>query len=162
MYITTSNTESNIPLICIRLKSNWWRVDKGVRILFRCVSDMRKSGDAEECTMNEKYYAERFFWHHEFAYQHRYGYCFEAHEAVTEDGYILQLHRVFKPSAGPLIPVILQHGLFQCSGIFLVNERDSLAFYLAERGYLFTDRSNVLGTMSGLEIIAEFTLSTPR
>jgi len=109
-----------------RLFSNWWRFDRLIVNSFKLMWTLIKRMDSskEACVMDERYYAER------------YGFCFEKHEVVTEDGFILQIHRVFKPSINSsTIPIIIQHGLFQCSGIFLINEQDSLAFYLAERGY---------------------------
>lgn len=45
------------------------------------------------------------------------------------------MHRVFKSSSSLGEPILLQHGLFQSSGIFLTNENDSLAFVLANEGY---------------------------
>jgi lysosomal acid lipase/cholesteryl ester hydrolase len=68
---------------------------------------------------------------------YRYGFIFEEHTIVTEDHFILRMHRIYKEgeqSKPTFSPVIVQHGLFQSSGIFVLNEEDSLAFYLAEQG----------------------------
>jgi len=131
-----------VLLVCALIQnynlfSNWWRLDKFVINSLKLLRTLTKRADpsSETFVLDEKYYVER------------YGYCFERHEVVTEDGFILELHRVFKPMTSPpsspsissssssLIPVILQHGLFQSSGIFLSNEKDSLAFVLADGGY---------------------------
>lgn len=77
---------------------------------------------------------------------------------VTQDGFILQLQHVFKAQKGPntdpqsdsnkLYPVIMCHGLMQCSSVFVVNEDDSLAFYLAEQGFEYSSFiSPLLGTL---------------
>jgi len=62
--------------------------------------------------------------------------CEERH-TITRDGFILTLQRVRKPGI-PVHelkdPVLLVHGLFQCSGVFICDESQSLAFYLADRG----------------------------
>jgi len=58
---------------------------------------------------------------------------------TTEDGWVLVLERIYKPEHKNVkhrTPIILQHGLFQSSGIFVVaNNENALAFYLAGRGY---------------------------
>jgi hypothetical protein len=104
------------------LRNNWWRLDKAIRSAYDIVTLPTRAQDEEEIVMNERYYAER------------YGYTFEEHNVATKDGHILRMHRVYKPNS-EMKPVILQHGLFQCSGIFMMNEKDSLAFYLAEKGF---------------------------
>lgn len=71
----------------------------------------------------------------------KYGYPVEQHKVTTEDGYILELHRIphglnnanetNKPA------VLLQHGLL-CSSADWVNNggpESSLGFLLADRGY---------------------------
>ncbi|XP_071131968.1 gastric triacylglycerol lipase-like [Mytilus edulis] len=67
------------------------------------------------------------------------GYPFEEHSVVTEDGYILGLHRIPpKHSSGnngrnPV--VLLQHGLLCCSASWVDNlASQSLGFMLADRG----------------------------
>ncbi|KAI5634273.1 alpha/beta-hydrolase lipase region domain-containing protein [Phthorimaea operculella] len=60
------------------------------------------------------------------------GFPFERHFVTTEDGYILQLHRI--PGKGPV--VFLNHGILLSSVDFVVGGANgSLAFYLARRGY---------------------------
>jgi len=56
---------------------------------------------------------------------------------VTKDGFILVMHRIRSKNRDhrPMKPIILQHGLFQSSGIFVANEKESLAFYLADLRY---------------------------
>jgi pimeloyl-ACP methyl ester carboxylesterase len=71
----------------------------------------------------------------------KFGYDVEEHVVKTDDGYLLHVERISKKDQkkklkvrGP--PIILQHGLFQSSGIFVVaNKKSSLAFYLVDQGY---------------------------
>ncbi|XP_030761034.1 lipase 3-like [Sitophilus oryzae] len=71
-----------------------------------------------------------------------YGYPFEEHEAVSEDGYILSLHRIPRSKSTDKIrklrrPVALfQHGLLASSDAFLFKgpEHD-LPYLLADAGY---------------------------
>ncbi len=62
----------------------------------------------------------------------RNGYQCEVHEVFTEDGYILALHRI--PSGlksdnnkdkSHKIPVIIQHGNFQSSADWMLNDREN-------------------------------------
>ncbi|XP_003743442.2 gastric triacylglycerol lipase [Galendromus occidentalis] len=68
-----------------------------------------------------------------------HGMTLESVDAVTADGWVLQLHRVrnmktFKKSLSA--PVLLSHGCACSSVDFMVNPRnESLAFMLADRGY---------------------------
>lgn len=72
-----------------------------------------------------------------------WGYKAEIHEAITEDGYILTLHRIphgkgadaaDKPVKRPV--VFLQHGLLCSSSNWVTNlPAQSLAFILADAGY---------------------------
>lgn len=55
----------------------------------------------------------------------------ETHTVQTEDGYILQLHRI--PGTGR--PVLLQHGMMCNSACWLTSGRDSLAYVLAMAGF---------------------------
>lgn len=55
----------------------------------------------------------------------------ETHSVRTDDGYILQLHRI----PGPGRPVLLQHGMMCNSACWLTSGRDSLAYILASAGY---------------------------
>ncbi|KAI9254040.1 Alpha/Beta hydrolase protein [Sporodiniella umbellata] len=79
----------------------------------------------EMITSNEAYYA------------NKWGYESEKHEVITEDGYIIVMHRIYKKSTNPRgrKPVLIGHGLFQCSGAFVLNEETSLAFTLINEGY---------------------------
>ncbi|KAF1805301.1 Alpha/Beta hydrolase protein [Mucor lusitanicus] len=78
----------------------------------------------ELLTQDETYYAERW------------GYTSEMHEVVTQDGYILKMYRIYKKGSIPRgKPVLIGHGLFQCSGAFVLNEQRSLAFALIDQGY---------------------------
>lgn len=68
------------------------------------------------------------------------GYPSEIHEAVTEDGYILQLHRIphginnERHSNKPVVLFI--PGLFCNSLIYLINQRDKgLPYILADKDY---------------------------
>ncbi|XP_019881620.1 gastric triacylglycerol lipase [Aethina tumida] len=74
------------------------------------------------------------------------GYTCEIHEIHTTDGYILEIHRippkVHKPN---LKPVLLAHGLLFSSSMYVINGRNSFAFYLADLGYdvwMFNHRGN--------------------
>ena len=71
------------------------------------------------------------------------GYPIEIHQVTTEDGYILQLHRipnsirrkVSQPS-GQRKVVYLQHGMMSSDHIWIINPTDkALAYILADRGY---------------------------
>ncbi|XP_016839047.1 lipase 3 isoform X2 [Nasonia vitripennis] len=61
------------------------------------------------------------------------GYPAEAHVVLTDDGYLLTMHRI-PSAAGPA--VFLQHGLLASSSDWVIAGRGkALAFILAERGY---------------------------
>lgn len=66
-----------------------------------------------------------------------YGYECETHKVVTQDGYILTVHRVLAKHVlkSKFPPVLLQHGMFQTSGTFVGSGNSSLAFYLADNGF---------------------------
>jgi len=75
-------------------------------------------------------------------YAKQLGYDVEEHVVKTDDGFFLLVERVSKKSLttkkkkvrGP--PIILQHGLFQSSGIFVISHvKSSLAFFLVDQGY---------------------------
>ena len=61
------------------------------------------------------------------------GYPAEAHDVVTQDGYILTVHRLPNPNK----PVVfLQHGLLDASSSFVINfQNQSLGFVLWDAGY---------------------------
>ncbi|CAO3600660.1 unnamed protein product [Absidia cylindrospora] len=82
----------------------------------------------EEITQDETYYARRW------------GYDCQQYNARTKDGYILKMYRFSTQvknldSDSPRKPVLIGHGLFQCSGDFVLNEKESLVFTLADQGY---------------------------
>lgn len=70
----------------------------------------------------------------------KYGYPIEVHEVTTEDGYILQLHRIpygreCGPAAGKKV-IWLQHGLLCDSSNYVVaGVNKSLAYLLADKCY---------------------------
>ena len=63
------------------------------------------------------------------------GIPFEASAVVTEDGHILQMHRL--PRKNPRgFPVLILHGLLQASDYFLLDSRNqSLPFVLWDAGF---------------------------
>eukprot|EP00004_Rigifila_ramosa_P015530 TRINITY_DN3611_c0_g1_i1.p1 TRINITY_DN3611_c0_g1~~TRINITY_DN3611_c0_g1_i1.p1 ORF type:complete len:439 (-),score=98.07 TRINITY_DN3611_c0_g1_i1:73-1359(-) len=69
-----------------------------------------------------------------------HGYECEFHKVVTADGYILTLQRLVNPQSRPSLSeprpaVLLQHGLMQCSAVFVMNGDQSLGFTLLESGF---------------------------
>ncbi|CAL1684025.1 unnamed protein product [Lasius platythorax] len=64
----------------------------------------------------------------------RAGYPAEAHVIMTEDGYLLTLHRI--PGGNGSLPVLLQHGLLGCSADWaLLGKGKALVYLLADQGY---------------------------
>lgn len=65
------------------------------------------------------------------------GYNGEAHQMVTEDGYILKIHRVFPKHTHNLrkFPVFLMHSAFSNSLYYLNTPNISLGFFFADEGY---------------------------
>ncbi|KZC09174.1 Lipase 3, partial [Dufourea novaeangliae] len=68
------------------------------------------------------------------------GYFAETHEVVTEDGYILQMHRIMgsrkSPRADNKPAVLVVHGLLDCSAGWVVAiPEKSLGYILADWGY---------------------------
>ncbi|XP_043473344.1 lipase 3-like isoform X2 [Leptopilina heterotoma] len=62
------------------------------------------------------------------------GYPAEAHVVITEDGYLLTIHRIPAPEGST--PVFLQHGFLGSSADWvLTGKGKSLAFILADLGY---------------------------
>jgi pimeloyl-ACP methyl ester carboxylesterase len=63
------------------------------------------------------------------------GYPLETHYIVTEDGYILTAWRI-KKNVTQKHPVMLQHGLLDCSFSWIINvENQALPYILADAGY---------------------------
>ncbi|XP_055380441.1 lipase 1-like [Condylostylus longicornis] len=63
----------------------------------------------------------------------KYNYPAEIHDVLTEDGYILEVHRIANPGK---TPVYLQHGFVSSSGEFvLYGSKTSAAFLLHDAGY---------------------------
>ena len=61
------------------------------------------------------------------------GYPAEEHTVVTQDGYILTVHRIPNPNKPA---VFLQHGLLDASSTWVMNFADqSLGFILHDAGY---------------------------
>lgn len=57
----------------------------------------------------------------------KYGYPAEVHQVITEDGYILTMHRIphgKNSSGGPRPVAFVQHGLFSSSADWLLNRVD--------------------------------------
>ncbi|KAK4026337.1 hypothetical protein OUZ56_015343 [Daphnia magna] len=65
------------------------------------------------------------------------GYPVETRHVATDDGYILELHRIPpQSSTGPKSVVLLMHGVLESSGTWLVNPSSrSLAMLLASQSY---------------------------
>lgn len=69
------------------------------------------------------------------------GFNFENHTVITEDGYILEMHRLFSNFSKPMPknytrPVLMmQHGLVATSETFVLNGNDTQAFLFAREGY---------------------------
>ncbi|XP_012231435.1 lipase 1-like [Linepithema humile] len=62
------------------------------------------------------------------------GYPAEAHVVLTEDGYLLTIHRI--PGAKNSPPVLVQHGILCSSADWVViGKQRALAFILADQGY---------------------------
>ncbi|XP_023303354.2 lipase 3 [Lucilia cuprina] len=63
----------------------------------------------------------------------KYGYPTEIHDVTTDDGYILEIHRIAKPGA---VPVLLTHGLLDSSATWvLMGPNRGLAYLLYDKGY---------------------------
>ncbi len=68
------------------------------------------------------------------------GYPTQEHNVITDDGYILKIHRIpygkenLSNKSRPV--VLLQHGLLDCSATYVINfPYQSLGFILADQGY---------------------------
>ncbi|XP_023309798.1 lipase 3-like [Anoplophora glabripennis] len=63
-----------------------------------------------------------------------FGYPAEAHKIVTEDGYVLVLHRI--PRGKKKAPVLIMHGIGSSSADFVnMGPKVSLGYVLADKGY---------------------------
>ncbi|KAF2885927.1 hypothetical protein ILUMI_20246 [Ignelater luminosus] len=69
----------------------------------------------------------------------KYGFPLENHTVTTEDGYILQLHRIpygrKKNNYPKRAPVLIVPGGFESSADWVNTGENSLGFILADRGY---------------------------
>lgn len=67
----------------------------------------------------------------------RHGYASESHTVLTEDGYLLTLHRIpgCKNGTRKGTPIFPQHGLLGSSADWLINGNNSLGFLLADECY---------------------------
>ena len=67
-----------------------------------------------------------------------HGLTFEAHEVKTEDGYILQMHRVYSPDFDPEVTkpaIMMQHGILSSSESFMLHRSKPAAIMFAKEGY---------------------------
>ncbi|EDW12722.1 lipase 3 isoform X1 [Drosophila mojavensis] len=63
----------------------------------------------------------------------KYGYPSETHTVVTKDGYILEMHRIPKKGAQP---VLLMHGILDTSATWvLMGPKSGLGYMLSDLGY---------------------------
>ena len=73
-----------------------------------------------------------------------YGYPVEEHEVVSEDGYVLTLHRIphRKADSGSdpkiKVPVLLGHCMVASSAVWSLMPNHSLAYSLADSGEFFS------------------------
>ncbi|XP_050310870.1 uncharacterized protein LOC126746602 [Anthonomus grandis grandis] len=68
----------------------------------------------------------------------RYGYSFEKHQVITQDGYILTLHRIpskNQSTEGRSQPVLIVHGLAGVSTFWIIQKKRSIAFFLSNNAY---------------------------
>ncbi|XP_076632128.1 lipase 3 [Colletes latitarsis] len=70
----------------------------------------------------------------------KFGYIAETYEVVTEDGYILNMHRIEgskkSPKSNNKPPVLLVHGLMDCSATWVIAcPEKGLGYILADQGY---------------------------
>uniref|UniRef100_A0A182P4Y6 Lipase n=1 Tax=Anopheles epiroticus TaxID=199890 RepID=A0A182P4Y6_9DIPT len=72
---------------------------------------------------------------------HKYGYNSEVHNIETQDGYLIELHRiraspVFGAADSNKLPVLLMHGLMGSSADWiLIGPEESLPYLLSDRGH---------------------------
>ncbi|KAI8340343.1 Alpha/Beta hydrolase protein [Chlamydoabsidia padenii] len=96
----------------------------------------------EDITQDETYYASRW------------GYHCQQHTVITQDGYQLNLYRFSrKRKFGDGKPILIGHGLFQCSGAFVLDEKDSLVFTLVDQGYdVWTGNNRAVGSLAHVSV----------
>ncbi|KAG7308010.1 hypothetical protein JYU34_006647 [Plutella xylostella] len=87
------------------------------------------------------------------AYIHAAGYPSETHQVVTEDGYILQMHRIPRgPNSDPgraRTPVFIMHGLTATSSAYIaVGANLSIAYNVVDAGFDVW-LGNARGTVNG-------------
>ncbi|XP_057376937.1 gastric triacylglycerol lipase-like [Daphnia carinata] len=119
-----------------KLFTEWRKKDVGVKKLLH---DQQLNENVQEARLFD-----RLPYNVEISYtptqviRHR-GYPAEVHHVTTDDGYILELHRIpAKPSLDgtPRKAVLLQHGNLQSSGEWLVNfPNRTLPLLLADKSY---------------------------
>lgn len=64
------------------------------------------------------------------------GYQGEVHEVLTEDGYILKLHRINAKKPNHRKPVLLCHGILTNAVDFIISGPEvSIAYLLSDNGY---------------------------
>lgn len=68
---------------------------------------------------------------------HKYGYPIEEHKVTTEDGYIINFHRIPPVEGGQKRPIVfLMHGIMECSDSWLLmGPGKGLAYVLADHGF---------------------------
>lgn len=77
-----------------------------------------------------------------------HGYQFEKYIVTTKDGYILELHRLYKEKIADQPVIFMQHGLFASSESYILNGEQSVAYKFANEGYdvwLGNNRGNQYG-----------------
>ncbi|KAL7746866.1 hypothetical protein RI367_007802 [Sorochytrium milnesiophthora] len=89
----------------------------------------------EKVRRSVKYYAQ--FW----------GYEYEERRVTTDDGFVLLVDHIYRAGNNHSRPIVLMHGLMQGSGVFVTSGSNSLAFYLADRGYsVFLPNNRCVGS----------------
>ena len=64
------------------------------------------------------------------------GFEFQEHTVVTKDGYVLTMHRIYNSTNHDAKPVLLQHGLSDCSEVWVINSpQQAPGFKLARAGF---------------------------
>ncbi|XP_046665250.1 lipase 1-like isoform X2 [Homalodisca vitripennis] len=65
-----------------------------------------------------------------------HGFVSQQHQVITEDGYVLTLHRIMRQSGPRRPPVLLQHGILCSSACWVLRgTQKELAIMLVEAGY---------------------------